>query len=691
MKRLISLFLAAVMLAAALASCAASPQARASFAANIRLTSSDAADAAEWLTDRLGDKLTDKLVIGTDADGYGVDVSALEADGYVIRALGDEVALFARTPDGLDRAVRKYAKTVEAGSSAEDVTYHEGYRVKRIEIAGRDISEYTIYCEDDEPMKSAAEELASRIAQANGAALSVSTVEPSAPYIALKYVHDDALGNVGHRWSVTEEGVVIECSDGYQSTSASYAVRRFLEKNLGWMGLIFGIEDLPAADLVSIDVGTAFEEKVAFEWARPCSSTTIKYDKQLNADGFYGERMYCCHGMQNNRFASDLSASPNHNWAVDQPCWLDDTFYETAREDIVAYIESRVKAGAKVGEDFTFIDVSHGDNSNWCKCTKCRRMYTAEGTHAAEVLTWINALSDDLNETYPGLIYGVFAYEMTKKPPKTIKPNEHVTVSFCYDRKCSSHPLDGTKCTSLDQWEVRGHSNPELTSMLESWLEICDYVTVWDYCMSNGLLSMSFLHTARDDLRFLYDIGVKQVFGCSDDNGFSGNWIAFSLMSELYWDINMSDKEYDALYERMLRAFYGDAAVDMRQYFDMLARVEQYGACRTCWGAYMESPEYSLAVDADSYSPKYDALFETIEGAIALANSTIEEERMTMISCTVIYTGSLCAYPKAQAAHDTARMDELSRRYSMIDARLRRFGMEDVMDISPTLEEIFPE
>ena len=442
MKRTFALILAAILLAASLASCAGT--AKVTPNANIRLTSSDAADAAAWLAGRLGDALTEDVVIGTDADGYGVDVSTLEDDGFFIRsfgrvftsACGGEDVLFAKTANGRDRAVRKYAKMIESGAPITDVTYHEGARVKRIEIAGRGVAEYTIYTGDEERILAAANELSSRIAEACGVSLPVVTGEPSAPYIELRYVHDEALGYVGHRWSVSEEGVVIECSDAYQSTSASYAVRRFLEKNLGWMGLIYGMEDLPAADLVSIEAGTSFEESPAFDWSRPASGTTVlKYDELTNNDGFYGERMYCCHGMQSSRFAGDLSASPDHNWALDQPCWLDDTFYEAVREDIVAYIESRIDAGAIPGETFRFIDVSHGDNSNWCRCKKCTKMYGDQGgTHAAEVLTWVNALSDDLNETYPGLVYGVFAYEMTKKPPKTIKPNEHVTITFCYDR-----------------------------------------------------------------------------------------------------------------------------------------------------------------------------------------------------------------------------------------------------------------
>ena len=113
MKRFIALTLAAIFLASVLSSCAIAPTANASLNAHIRVTSSDALDAAAWLDARLGERLTDSVVLGTDADGYGVDVSALESDGYFIRACGDEVALFANAPDGIDRAVRRYDLMVE--------------------------------------------------------------------------------------------------------------------------------------------------------------------------------------------------------------------------------------------------------------------------------------------------------------------------------------------------------------------------------------------------------------------------------------------------------------------------------------------------------------------------------------------------------------------------------------------------
>ena len=465
------------------------------------------------------------------------------------------------------------------------------------------------------------------------------------------------------------------------------------------MGLIFGFDDLPAADLVTVPVGEAREEKVAFDYVLSNSSQHARYDTLPRGGGGYGIQTFSCHGMQGNRFAGALS--PSHNWTWEQPCWLDGTFYDFARDDIVDYIERRLASGAVIGEDFIFVDVAHGDNQNWCQCKKCLKMYGQEGTHAAEILTWINALSDELDVIYPGLYYGIFAYEQTKKPPKTIRPNEHIFVTFCYDRACSSHPLDGTKCTSLDQWPA--YSNRDLADWIGTWREMTDKISVWYYGMGNSLLSMSFLHTVRDDVRYFRDLGIKSLMWEAHEMGFMpSNWIAHCLHSELIWDVDMSDTEYDALYERLLRLFYGDAANDMRLYLDIIGHVEQKGGCYNCWGGLAGNDQPFAVPFSDSlFAREYDKLFSIIERASSLADSAIEEERMLMTSCSLIYAGSLCAYPAAKAAGDTARMDELCRRYDLINERLTRYGMDMTngetmvtlwpVDYKLTLKEIFPD
>ena len=179
MKKLLSAALCAAMLVGTLASCA-STEGRLDPA--ITLTSSDARANAEWLDNRL-DEIPDDVIIGIGSDDeYGIDMSDFESDGYILREMGGEVLIFGASADGLDRAVRKYAKAAEAGATAElDEVYHEGYRIEKLTVAGRDISEYTIYypSENNENMLFAVSELQRLVKKACGAELAAVEGAPS--------------------------------------------------------------------------------------------------------------------------------------------------------------------------------------------------------------------------------------------------------------------------------------------------------------------------------------------------------------------------------------------------------------------------------------------------------------------------------------------------------------------------------
>ena len=681
MKRITALALAAVMLAVCLASCA-SPQ-NAAYTANIRVTSSDAANAAAWLSERLGDRLTDRVVLGTDGGSYGIDVSTLEADGFFIRSFGREDVLFARTADGLDRAVRRYAKTVESGAGVADVTYHEGYRVKRIELAGRDISEYTVYCEDDAYMPAAANEFAAHIAEACGVSPAVSTGTPAAPYIAIRYVRDDTLGTCGYRWSVSGDGLSIECSDGYKPNSAWYAFTRFLVNELDWFGLDNGFEDLTPAELVSIPVGATGGETNDFDNPNLFyGDDIIKWDRFENKSASTRPMTslhVCCHGLQANKFAGELSSSPDGNWAFDQPCYLSEDFLESSLEDVRKYIEKNGKEQATGDGAPLYVDVAAPDNSAWCNCKDCSKMCIDEGgTDAASVITWANALSETLAEDYPNVVYGIFAYAGSNKPPKTVRPNEYLHVTFCYDGCCSAHGLDSADCVSYipeQSGMVKGRSNTTMEAYLRRWCEISNNVYVWFYGLGNGLLSLSFVRTIREDLRFFHELGIRGMFWNNDDFGCTDGMVAMWLGAELVWDVDMPDEEYDAVYGRILRVMYGDAAPLVRDYITAYDNIQRSGYCVTCWAwGYSVSPQL-LAV-ADMWKARYDELFRLTESAIPLADCAMQETRLEFMSCGCIYTGSMASYFAAYNAGDDERCAELCRRYALIDERESKHGVD---------------
>ena len=253
MSRFISLVLAAVFAASLLSGCAFTPGP--AYGANIRVTSSDASDTAEWLTNRL-ETIPDKLVLGTNADGYGVELSSLENDGYVIRALAGEVALFARTAEGLDRAARRYAKLTEAGERIADETFHEGYRIGRVTIAGNDISEYAIAVEGEwEYLKSivtsnAAQGFSDLMKAACGVAVPFGE---AAHRVIFREIADETFGEATYHYFVENGDLIFEYVD---LQGANYGVWSFFEDQLGWEEIACGETHLNEADHIEVAEGT---------------------------------------------------------------------------------------------------------------------------------------------------------------------------------------------------------------------------------------------------------------------------------------------------------------------------------------------------------------------------------------------------------------------------------------------------
>ena len=430
MKKLLALILAAMTLAGLLASCASAPAASASINPHIRVTSSDASDAAAWLTARLGDKLTDSVVLGTDADGYDANVSALEDDGFFIRSCGGEDVLLAKTAEGLDRAVRRYAKSVEAGEAIADVTYHEGFRVKSLTIAGNDVSEYAIVCatEDDPCVATAAAELAAYIEKSCGASLPVFAASEyeaaeAKPARRIEITSgDETLGDEGFTINVDEAGDLH--IDGGVWRGALWGVYDLLEDDVGWRFLAgtpyYEIivpadrqEYLYEAEHIDITAEANRTEIPSIPIRGGCDGLKQRntyYTQGQEKYGGFGFTIRACHGLQNNH---DLIFSGEYagvylglsESGFTQPCFTDEDVLEAIDHYALEYVRTRLEAGQKIGREIIAVDVAHWDGGLWtfCKCRECQKVCSVEGYQSGPVLRMANRVADLLDENYPGV------------------------------------------------------------------------------------------------------------------------------------------------------------------------------------------------------------------------------------------------------------------------------------------------
>ncbi|MBQ7827331.1 MAG: hypothetical protein IJ386_03610, partial [Clostridia bacterium] len=237
-KRITSLVLTAALAVSLFSGCSAKEEDM--IGNNITVTSSAASAAAETLSAKLPDLATE-VVLGIDADAkaYGVDLSDFESDGYIIKAQEDSVLLFGKTEEGLTTATNKFVNQYKSGA-IEDVSFHEGYRIEKLEIFGVDISEYVIEYPSDknENMLFAVSELVQLVKKATGVELTSHEGDSGAKHvIEFRFSEDEALRNDGYHYYDDNGTLVLE---GAVRRGCMNAVYRFLENECGWDQLIGG-------------------------------------------------------------------------------------------------------------------------------------------------------------------------------------------------------------------------------------------------------------------------------------------------------------------------------------------------------------------------------------------------------------------------------------------------------------------
>ena len=212
------------------------------------------------------------IIIGTadEAIEYGVNVSSITEGGYMLRYDGHKGVIFAPDAAGLDKGVRYFARNCmnENGfNTREIIKVESGYRIKRLTVAGNDISLYTIKIpmDADGDIKLASTELQTYIAQACGAELSISDDTSSQYLIELKKdtSKDGELGKESFLIKTDSKKITIE--GGYKR-GCTYGVFELLEKYIGWRFVRSDTYYLYESEHVDIPSGINDFQKPGFEY-----------------------------------------------------------------------------------------------------------------------------------------------------------------------------------------------------------------------------------------------------------------------------------------------------------------------------------------------------------------------------------------------------------------------------------------
>jgi hypothetical protein len=223
------------------------------------------------------------------------------------------------------------------------------------------------------------------------------------------------------------------------------------------------------------------------------------------------------------------------------------------------FVVGRVKEWLRESPDAEIISVTQNDWAGWCECPDCEALDEAEGSHSGTMLSFVNYIAEKIEPEFPNVAVDTFAYQYTRKPPKTIRARKNVIVRLCSIECNFREPLDHP-------------SNAAFMADIEGWSKICSRLYIWDYVTDFA----GYVHphpnwfTLGPNARLFQKFGVHGVFeeGAYASHGAEMAELRAWLLAQLLWNPNQDDQ---ALIREFLQGYYGKpAATPINQYLELM-------------------------------------------------------------------------------------------------------------------------
>lgn len=212
------------------------------------------------------------------------------------------------------------------------------------------------------------------------------------------------------------------------------------------------------------------------------------------------------------------------------------------------FVVQRVKEWLREAPDAQIISVTQNDWYGACECDRCKAIDDAEGGPSGSLLAFVNYVAERIEPEFPQVAVDTFAYQYTRRPPKTIRPRPNVIVRLCSIECNFREPLDHP-------------SNAAFLSDLQGWARICQRLYVWDYTTDfrNYVLPHPNWFVLGPNVRLFQANNVKGVFEQGAYQGYGAEMAELRawVLAQLLWNPRQDDR---ALIQEFLRGYYGPAA-----------------------------------------------------------------------------------------------------------------------------------
>lgn len=306
-------------------------------------------------------------------------------------------------------------------------------------------------------------------------------------------------------------------------------------------------------------------------------------------------------------------------------------------------------------------NVAQMDNGNYCTCVSCAAIDAREETHAGATLSFVNAVAERIEKVHPEVLIGTYAYEYTRKPPKTIRARDNVLIQLCSIECCQFHAIDDPTC-SLNQ---------EFCKDMDDWNKKAENIFIWHYNTNFKAYLLPFpnIRSIGKSVEYFANNNGRGVFMQAAGNGFSTELsdLRNYVMSRCLWKPGRDSWQEALEFCRMHYAESAQPIIDYLTYYHNLIEKEKRHPLLFC-------TEASLCLNAetvkqiDKYFSEALALAKSEEvfTRVEKASLCLYRAKLSVATMELKYENSLCK-PYLESADETLleRYTELCAKYNV--------------------------
>jgi len=436
----------------------------------------------------------------------------------------------------------------------------------------------------------AARELASYLHQITGGNFEIrtNTVAPSHAIVvgqgkaAESLFHDVPFNQLdGEEWVIRTKGERLLLAGG-RPRGTLYAVSRFLQDQCGvrwWTPWARRIPKQPtlAATNLKIRAKPAFEYRAPYwfdaldrdwSWENLCNGQFSHLTSEQGGGIDYQGFVHTFYPL----VPPEKYFSEHPEWysLIDGKRTATGAQLCTTNPKLRDFMVEQVKQQLREAPEAGIISVSQNDCFGACECANCKALDDAEGSHAATMISLVNYIAEKIAPEFPHVAVDTLAYQYTRQPPRTLRPETNVIVRLCSIECNFREPLDQPSNSSFGN-DIRG------------WAQQAGRLYVWDYVTDFGYYIQPHPNwfVLGPNLRFFQTNHVRGVFeeGAYQSHGAEMAELRAWVLAQLLCNPRQDDR---ALIREFLNGYYGLAGGPIESYLELLYAASR-GYNLTCY------------------------------------------------------------------------------------------------------------